>query len=51
MDVVRAVAAQFNDLFQGGLVNDRAALPNPTALSEHIAPVVRSIIAAHAGAA
>jgi AcrR family transcriptional regulator len=45
-----AVAAQFNDLFQGGLVNDRAALPNPTALSENIAPVVRSIIAAQPGA-
>ncbi len=41
-----AVAAQFNDLFQGGLVNDRAKLPQPAALSKHIAPVVRSVIAA-----
>jgi hypothetical protein len=31
--------------------NDRAALPNPTVLSEHIAPVVRSVIAAQTGAA
>jgi hypothetical protein len=33
------VPAQFNDLFQGGLVNDRAAAPEPAALSEHIAPL------------
>lgn len=33
------VPAQFNDPFQGGLVNDRAALPEPAALSEHIAPL------------
>lgn len=33
------VPAQFNDLCQGGLVNDRAALPEPAALSEHIAPL------------
>jgi AcrR family transcriptional regulator len=41
-----AVAAQFNDLFQGGLVNDRNALPEPDALFKNIAPVVRSIITA-----
>ena len=45
------VAAQFNDLFQGGLVNDRTTLPEPSALSDHIAPVVRSIIAAQPSAA
>ena len=45
------VAAQFNDLFQGGLVNDRTTLATPEALSEHIAPVVRSVIASHPGPA
>ena len=44
------IAAQFNDLFQGGLVNDRTTLPEPSALNDHIAPVVRSIIAAQPSA-
>ena len=46
-----AVAAQFNDLFQGGLVNDRTTMATPAALSDHISPVVRSIIASHPGPA
>jgi AcrR family transcriptional regulator len=44
------IAAQFNDLFQGGLVNDRTTLPAPSTLNDHIAPVVRSIIAAQPSA-
>ena len=45
-----AVAAQFNDLFQGGLLNDRTGRPETSTLSDHIAPVVRSIIAAQPNA-
>jgi len=45
------IAAQFNDLFQGGLVNDRTTLPEASTLNDHIAPVVRSIIAAQPSAA
>lgn len=38
------VAAQFNDLFQGGLVADRTTLLSAHGLADHIAPVVRTIV-------
>ena len=38
------IAAQLNALFQGGLVRDRAAVPDATQLDDHVIPLVRRVI-------